>query len=63
MEGAVIVMPFFLGAINDEEDEEADEADAQSANSGSCKRSPYLARQRCHAYNHLWGHLAPLWFD
>jgi hypothetical protein len=35
VEGAVIVMCFFLGAINDEEDgDEADETDAQSNDSG-----------------------------
>ena len=63
VEGAVIVMPFFLGAIDDDEDDdEADEIDVQSADSGSRKRSPYLVHQRCHGYDHLWGHLAPLQF-
>ena len=40
---------FFLGAMVDGvvEDEDGDEVDALHMPSGSCKRAPYLVRQRC----------------
>ena len=40
---------FFLGAMVDGavEDEDGDEDDALQTLSGSCKRCPYLAHQRC----------------
>ena len=60
-EGAVIVMPFFLGAIDDEENAgEADEADARSADSGPRKRFPCLARQRCRGATTIYGAMQPL---